>query len=85
MPIYATDVTPEQREWLERYERETGFEPMHQEELNGDPAKFYEIARLNIDWFEGWSSDALLRISRNTPGFFEALDADKEPAQREGE
>lgn len=84
MPVLTNKVTKEQREWLERYEHETTFEPFRQEELNGCPAKFYEVARANIDWFENWAGDVLLRISKQTPGFFEAFDADTEPAQREG-
>lgn len=57
-----------QREWLNYYEHETGFEPMMGDYEVGNQT-FVEAALVNIDWFESWSSDALSHVSGKTiPG-----------------
>lgn len=52
-----------EREWIGKYESETGFEPMHLDELMRNEMTFAEMARINVDWFENWMNDAFLHIS----------------------
>lgn len=60
-------MTKEQREWCERYEKETTFEPLMDDFLAGNES-FEKAAQDSIRWFEDWSSDAHLNISRDIPG-----------------
>lgn len=76
MAVRTRKVTRAQRQWLEKYERDTGFEPMRQDELDGTALKFYEIARDNVQWFERWASDTYLFISSNIPGADDWIDAE---------
>lgn len=71
MSIYAKKITPAQRAWLANYETETGFEPMYQEDLDDGAKSFYEVMRLNINWYESHTSDVHLRISAFTEGLTE--------------
>lgn len=64
MAITTTKATPAQRTWLERYEKETRFEPLHQEELDSGEMSFAEVVEANLDWFQDWSSDTFLVISK---------------------
>ncbi|KWW32314.1 hypothetical protein AU374_05914 [Cupriavidus metallidurans] len=73
MTIYAKKLTSEQSAWLEQYEKETGFEPMYQEDIDSGDKTFLEAAKANVRWFEEWSSDAHLRIAANIPGALDAL------------
>lgn len=56
--IYAKNITPEQRAWLQKYMNATGFEPMFQDELDSGEKTFSEVARWNLGWFENWMHDA---------------------------
>jgi hypothetical protein len=56
-----------QREWCERYERETTFEPLMCDYLAGNQS-FVEAARFSLRWFEDWANDAFLRASEDIPG-----------------
>ena len=67
MPITSTTATEAQRAWLQQYEDKTGFEPMHQEQLDSGEMTFAAVARANIDWFEAWSTDSHLAIQKNNP------------------
>lgn len=67
MTIYATKISAAEREWLERYENTTGFEPMFQDEIDSGETTFFQAAQENIKWFEDWSSDAMLGITRKVP------------------
>ena len=60
-------LTPEQNEWLQRYEGSTGIEPMYLDELRNGTMTFNEAARQNIDWFEMHMHDAFHAISDNVP------------------
>jgi hypothetical protein len=62
MTIYAKKINAAQRQWLQRYERETGFEPMHQEDLDARTMTFAEVAQRNTQWYEDHTSDTHLRI-----------------------
>ena len=62
MAIYAKKLNDEQHAWCEKYERETTFEPLFQEDLDSGEISFEEFARKNISWFEGWASETLLHI-----------------------
>ncbi|MEW5512014.1 hypothetical protein ABGT16_05275 [Pseudomonas asiatica] len=73
MAVTSTKATAEQRAWLQHYENTTGFEAIHQEELDSGEMTFAEVAQQNIDWFEAWSSDAHLQIQRNVPGALDDL------------
>ncbi|MEE4916251.1 hypothetical protein V2K41_18425 [Pseudomonas alliivorans] len=67
MPIYAKKITVSQRAWLEQYESQTGVEPMHQDELDNGEMKWGDVVQANVDWFEAWSMDTLLRIQKTNP------------------
>ena len=62
MAIYAKRLNGKQRAWCKKYERETTFEPLFQEDLDSGKISFEEFAKKNIRWFEDWASDTLLRI-----------------------
>lgn len=57
MSIYAKKINGKQRAWLKSYEDDTGFEPMHQEDLDSGEMTFKEMARSNLRWFENWSQE----------------------------
>jgi len=67
MAIYAKKITDSQRAWLEQYESQTGVEPMHQDELDSGGMTWGDVVQANVDWFEAWSMDTLLRIQKNNP------------------
>ncbi|KAF0254326.1 hypothetical protein [Pseudomonas putida] len=67
MPITSTKATEAQRAWLKQYEDKTGFEPMHQDELDSGEMTFAAVAQGNIDWFEAWAAEAHLAIQKNNP------------------
>ncbi len=64
--------TAEQIAWCQKYERETSFEPL-MDDFDGGKSSFLEAANLSVRWFEDWSTDAHIRISKNIPGAAEAL------------
>ncbi len=67
MTIYAKKVNGKQRAWLKRYEDETTFEPLYQEEIDAGTMTFDEVVRANLDWFEDWSREAFSRVSSDIP------------------
>lgn len=67
MPITSTKATPKQRNWLKQYESKSGFEPMHQDDLDSGDMTFAQVAQRNIDWFEAWAADTFLAIQKNNP------------------
>ncbi len=75
MPITSTKANDAQRTWLKEYENKTGFEPMHQDELDSGEMTFAAVARANIDWFEAWASETHLAIQKNNPASFDEDDS----------
>ncbi|MFL1480959.1 hypothetical protein [Pseudomonas grimontii] len=71
MPIHSTKASPAQRAWLEQYEKQSGFEPMHQNDLDSGEMTFAQVAQTNIDWFESWAADTHLAIQKNNPADLE--------------
>lgn len=71
MPITSTKATPAQRAWLEQYENLSGFEPLHQDELDSGGMTFAKVAQANIDWFEAWAADTHLAIQKKNPADLE--------------
>lgn len=67
MAIFAKRISGAQRAWLEQYEKETGMEPMYQNELDDGDMQWEDVVQANVDWFEAWSMDTLLRIQKNDP------------------
>ncbi len=67
MAIFARKVNGKQRAWLKKYEDETTFEPLYQEELDAGTMIFDEVVRANLDWFEDWSSEVFSRVSSDVP------------------
>jgi len=65
--IYAKKVNGKQRAWLKKYEAETGFEPLYQEDIDSKEKTFAGVADLNCQWFEDWASDTYLSITANIP------------------
>jgi len=68
MAIHAKKISAAEREWLQRYEATTGFEPMFQDEIDDGSLSFFEAAKQNIQWFEDHCDDAQRVITRNIPG-----------------
>jgi len=60
--IYCENVEGWQREWLENFEAETGFEPKLQDELDAGEVGFIEVATENVTWFENWMQDTYRSI-----------------------
>ena len=60
-------MTKEQRSWCRMYKKETGFEALMDDFLEGNET-FLVAARNSNRWFEDWASDAHLNISRAIPG-----------------
>jgi hypothetical protein len=73
--------TAEQRAWCENYESRTGFEPL-MDDFEARNETFYEAATKSVSWFEDHSSDALLSVSSNIPGFDAAFLAKLDAADR---
>lgn len=65
--VTSTTATPAQRAWLEQYESQTTFEPLHQDALDSGTMTWGEVAKANVDWFEFWAMDAHLAIQKNNP------------------
>jgi hypothetical protein len=53
-----------ERDWLKGYKDATSFEAMHIDELKAGTMTFEEVVDSNTRWFEQWSSDALLAVTR---------------------
>jgi len=56
-----------QKSWVTLYQNETGFDAMMDDFLAGNET-FLIAAKKSVRWFEDWSSDAYLNISRQYPG-----------------
>lgn len=67
MAIYAKKINGKQRAWLKKYEDETTFEPLYQEELDSGEMTFDEVAKENLKWFEDWAGDVFTRVSSGVP------------------
>jgi hypothetical protein len=65
--IYAKKLNRRQRAWLQKYEDLTGFEPMHQEDIDSGEMTFAEVARENCQFYEDHTSDMYLLITHNIP------------------
>ena len=59
-------MTKKQRAWAKLYKRETGFEALLDDFLDGTTT-FLEAAQKINRWFEDWANDAHLNISRYIP------------------
>lgn len=64
MKYPKSKYTEDQREWCERYEQETGFDPHAMGDYEAGNLTFIQAAQNSIQWFEDWSSDAHLRITK---------------------
>lgn len=56
--------TNEQKEWCRLYERETGFDPHAMADYEAGHLSFVQAAKDSINWFESWSCDVFLRITK---------------------
>ena len=63
----AVTPKPEHIEWLRRYESQTTFEPMSMEEYLDGEMSFRDLVWENADWFEDWSTDVHLAITKGLP------------------
>ena len=55
-----------QKIWCKKYRAETGFDPLMDEyEAGGET--FDDARKRSVAWFDDWSSDVLIRITRE-PG-----------------
>lgn len=59
MSVYAKRLNGAQRRLLNQYEGLTGFEPMHQEDLDAGRMTFAEMWRANVNWFDGVHADVM--------------------------
>ena len=55
--IYAKKINSAQRTALQKYEQITGFEPIHQDELDDGTMTFCEVWRANQRWFESLAAE----------------------------
>lgn len=62
MSIISKLANPEQRKWLDGYEKATGFEALYQEDFDNGEITFRELTAKNILWFELWFGDAMNAI-----------------------
>jgi len=60
-------MTKEQRAWCKLYKEQTSFAPLMDDFLAGNET-FVAAAKHSVRWFEDWSSDAYLNITRHIPG-----------------
>ena len=60
--------TAKQKKWCKFYQETTGFEPL-MGEFEAGTESFEKAAQGSIDWFEAWSSDALLELIGSTRNF----------------
>jgi len=67
MAIYARRLNTAQRRALRRYEHISGFEPMHQDELDAGEMDFAEMWRRNLHWLESMY-DEVSNINLNGTG-----------------
>lgn len=59
----------EQREWCLNYEKITGFDPHAMQDYEAGVLSFVKAAKDSIAWFDDWSSDSYLAITRKViPG-----------------
>lgn len=59
MAIYSKTLSPEWREAFDHYERVSGFEPMHQDEIDSGDMTVEEAWQANIQWFESVHSEVM--------------------------
>ena len=59
MTVYSKRATPAERKRLSDYEAATGFEALHQEDLDSGAMTFEDVARANVRWFEAFYADAM--------------------------
>jgi hypothetical protein len=57
MPVFAKKLNSAQRRALRKFEEISGFEAMHQEELDTGEMTFREVWALNQQWFDLVASD----------------------------
>ena len=59
MTVYAEKATKEQREAMQKYEEISGFECIHQDELDSGELTFEEVWNKNIRWLEDMVADVI--------------------------
>ena len=65
--IRAKRVNGKQRAWLLLYEKETGFEPLYQEDIDSGELTFAEAASLNCQWYRDYYEEIRARITADIP------------------
>lgn len=60
-------MTQEQRAWCKLYVEQTTFEPL-MDDFRAGNMTFVDAAKQSNRWFEDWSGDAYLNITRHIPG-----------------
>jgi len=59
MPVYAKKINSAQRRAMNQYEQVSGFEFMHQDEIDSGEMTFAEAWRQNQSWFDCVASDVV--------------------------
>lgn len=68
MPVYCKTATAEQLEIMVQFEKLTGFEFMHQEDLDSGEKSFDEAWRSNLRWYRDHIQETLRAAERlHTP------------------
>jgi len=57
MPVYAKNITKEQRRAMKEFEAISGFEIMHQDEFENGEISFDEMWQRNQSWFDDVHAD----------------------------
>lgn len=68
MPVLVKKANGKQKSWIKEYERVTGFECMHQDELDKKKISFVEFCRKNLRWFQDWSQECYDALESSYPG-----------------
>ena len=63
-------MTKDQARWIKNYRQQTTFEPLMDDFFEGSET-FVDAAHKSNRWFESWSSDAYLAVSRHIPGEYD--------------
>ena len=68
MPVLVKKVNGKQRAWIKEFERVTGFECMHQDELNDKKITFVDFCKSNLRWFQDWAQECFDSLDSSYPG-----------------
>lgn len=60
-------LTEEQKQWLEDFQSETGFDCMYIDEFEKGEISFDRLARRNFDWLRDWVYETITGLESTLP------------------